>query len=224
MGWEYTLVDAGWDRQIGYDALKELVEYARPKNVKILVWYNSPASGTPSAARRAIACSIAATRRAELQRIKDLGVAGVKVDFFAGDAQSTIAYYHDILEDTARIGLAANFPRRHIAARLAAHLAESHDHGSRARHGIQHLRAAQCRELADARCDAAVRAQCVRSDGLHARRARSASATSIERRTSAAFELATSVLFTSGIQHFAEIPQGLAKAPSTCAISSSRCQ
>src|SRR4029078_4397006 len=35
----------------------------------------------------------------------------------------------------------------------------------------------------------------------------------VERRTSAAFELATSVLFTSGIQHFAEIPQGMAKAP-----------
>jgi len=35
----------------------------------------------------------------------------------------------------------------------------------------------------------------------------------VERRTSAAFELATSVLFTSGIQHYAEIPQGMAKAP-----------
>jgi hypothetical protein len=35
----------------------------------------------------------------------------------------------------------------------------------------------------------------------------------VERRTSAAFELATSVLFTSGIQHFAEVPAGMAKAP-----------
>ena len=35
----------------------------------------------------------------------------------------------------------------------------------------------------------------------------------IERRTSGAFELALSVLFTSGIQHYAEIPQGMAKAP-----------
>src|SRR6185436_4807948 len=47
--------------------------------------------------------------RAELQKIRDLGIAGVKVDFFAGDAQSTIAYYHDILEDAARIGLSVNF-------------------------------------------------------------------------------------------------------------------
>jgi hypothetical protein len=35
----------------------------------------------------------------------------------------------------------------------------------------------------------------------------------IERRTSSAFELAQSVLFTSGIQHYAEIPEGMAKAP-----------
>jgi hypothetical protein len=35
----------------------------------------------------------------------------------------------------------------------------------------------------------------------------------IERRTSSAFELALAVLFTSGIQHYAEIPEGMAKAP-----------
>jgi hypothetical protein len=35
----------------------------------------------------------------------------------------------------------------------------------------------------------------------------------IERRTSSAFELALSVLFTSGIQHYAEIPAGMAKVP-----------
>ena len=35
----------------------------------------------------------------------------------------------------------------------------------------------------------------------------------IERRTSSAFELALSVLFTSGIQHYAEIPEGMAKVP-----------
>jgi hypothetical protein len=35
----------------------------------------------------------------------------------------------------------------------------------------------------------------------------------IQRRTTSAFELALSVLFTSGIQHYAEIPEGMAKAP-----------
>ena len=35
----------------------------------------------------------------------------------------------------------------------------------------------------------------------------------IERRTTSAFELALSVVFTSGIQHYAEIPDGMAKTP-----------
>jgi hypothetical protein len=35
----------------------------------------------------------------------------------------------------------------------------------------------------------------------------------IERRTRSGFELALSVLFTSGIQHYAEIPEGMNKAP-----------
>jgi hypothetical protein len=35
----------------------------------------------------------------------------------------------------------------------------------------------------------------------------------IQRRTTSAFELALSVLFVSGIQHYAEIPEGMAKAP-----------
>jgi len=34
-----------------------------------------------------------------------------------------------------------------------------------------------------------------------------------QRRTTAAAELAQSVLFTSGIQHYAEIPSGMARAP-----------
>ena len=35
----------------------------------------------------------------------------------------------------------------------------------------------------------------------------------IIRRTSSAFELALSILFTSGIQHYAEIPEGMKKMP-----------
>jgi alpha-glucosidase len=35
----------------------------------------------------------------------------------------------------------------------------------------------------------------------------------IERRTTSGFELALAILFTSGIQHYAEIPEGMAKAP-----------
>jgi alpha-glucosidase len=212
MGWEYTLVDAGWDRQIGYDALKELVEYARSKNVKILVWYNSSGdwNTVPSTPRDRMFDP--ATRRAELQRIKDLGVAGVKVDFFAGDAQSTIAYYQDILEDTARIGLTANFHGATLPRgwqRTWPNLMTME-----AVRGMEYntfeQRNAELSPVHDAMLPFA-RNVFDPMDFTPVVLDRISNV--IERRTSAAFELATSVLFTSGIQHFAEIPQGLAKAP-----------
>jgi hypothetical protein len=212
MGWQYTLVDAVWDRQIGYNGLKELVEYARPKYEKILVWYTSAGewNTTPQTPRDRMFDP--ATRRAELQKIKDLGVAGVKIDFFAGDAQSTIAYYHDLLEDTAKIGLSANF------------------HGATLPRGWQ-------RTYPNLMTMESVRG--LEFNTFEQRNAEESPTHNamlpftrnvfdpmdftpvvldrinniIERRTSAAFELATSVLFTSGIQHFAEIPAGMAKAP-----------
>ena len=212
MGWQYTLVDSAWDRQIGYDGLKELVEYGRPKNVKILVWYNSAGEWNTTPLTPRDRMYDPATRRAELQKIKDLGVAGVKVDFFAGDAQSTIAYYHDILEDTARIGLAANF------------------HGATLPRGWQRtypnlmtmesVRGLEFNTFDQRNAEASPTHDAmlpftrnvfdpmdftpVVLDRLN---------NVVERRTSAAFELATAVLFTSGIQHYAEIPQGMAKAP-----------
>src|SRR5215204_5619914 len=39
MGWRYCLIDALWDKQIGYEKIRELVAYAGSKNVKILLWY-----------------------------------------------------------------------------------------------------------------------------------------------------------------------------------------
>jgi alpha-glucosidase len=41
MHWEYCLIDADWDRKIGYEKIKELADYAAKKNVGILLWYNS---------------------------------------------------------------------------------------------------------------------------------------------------------------------------------------
>jgi hypothetical protein len=41
MNWKYCLIDADWDTKIGYNKVKELVEYAAHKNVDILLWYNS---------------------------------------------------------------------------------------------------------------------------------------------------------------------------------------
>jgi hypothetical protein len=45
----------------------------------------------------------------EFARIKQLGVKGVKIDFFGGDKQVTMQLYLDILEDAAQFGLMVNF-------------------------------------------------------------------------------------------------------------------
>jgi alpha-glucosidase len=211
MGWNYTLVDSAWDRQIGYDGLKELVDYGRPKNVKILIWYNSAGewNTTPLTPRDRMEND--ATRRAEMQKIKDLGIAGVKVDFFAGDAQSTIAYYQDILADAARIGLAVNF------------------HGATLPRGWQRtwpnlmsmesVRGMEYNTFEQANTERgpshAAMLPFTRNvfDPMDFTPVVLDKLPHTERRSTAAFELATAVLFTSGIQHYAEIPAGMAKAP-----------
>ena len=37
MKWQYCLIDAGWDKTIGYDSIKMLADYAKQKNVGILI-------------------------------------------------------------------------------------------------------------------------------------------------------------------------------------------
>src|SRR5690606_22700035 len=44
MGWQYCLVDANWDKTIGYDSIALLAKYADSKDVGLLLWYNSAGS------------------------------------------------------------------------------------------------------------------------------------------------------------------------------------
>ena len=41
MHWQYCLIDVNWDTKIGYDKIKELVDYGATKNVGLILWYNS---------------------------------------------------------------------------------------------------------------------------------------------------------------------------------------
>ena len=41
MGYEYILIDALWDKQIGYENMPSLITYAQSKGVDVLLWYNS---------------------------------------------------------------------------------------------------------------------------------------------------------------------------------------
>jgi hypothetical protein len=109
MEWKYCLIDADWDRKIGYDKVKQLVDYAKEKNVKILVWYNSAGSWNTTPYTPKSKLLTAEDREKEFSKLKEIGVAGIKVDFFGGDGQSMISYYHDILEAAGKFNIVVNF-------------------------------------------------------------------------------------------------------------------
>src|SRR5690625_7857695 len=108
-GFEYVLVDALWDVQIGYDGIQELVDYARARGVEIIVWYNSNGNYNDAPQSPHDRMHEESVRREEFKRIQDIGITGVKVDFLGGDKQSVIKMYLDILRDAAdhKIGRAS---------------------------------------------------------------------------------------------------------------------
>lgn len=211
MGWRYTLVDALWDKQIGYDKLRELVAYAKRKNVRILVWYNSAGDWnfTPQTPRNVMLTHESRVR--ELERLRDIGVAGLKIDFFGGDGQSVIAYYRDILDDAAPYGFLMNFH----GATLPRGWQRTYPFlmTMEAVRGLEFATFAQ--KNAEDEPSHAAMLPFARNvfDPMDFTPVVLDRINRIERRTSSAFELALSVLFTSGIQHYAEIPEGMAKAP-----------
>ena len=99
MKWQYCLIDANWDQKIGYEKVKELVDYAAKKNVGILLWYNSAGDWNTVKMTPKDKMFTRESRVSEFKRIRDMGVKGVKIDFFGGDGQSVIKYYHEILKD-----------------------------------------------------------------------------------------------------------------------------
>ena len=109
MHWPYCLIDADWDWKIGYEKMQELVDYAAEKKVKILLWYNSSGDWNSTTYTPKSKLVDPQDRKKEFARLQQMGVAGCKIDFFGGDGQSMIAYYHDILKDAADHDLMVNF-------------------------------------------------------------------------------------------------------------------
>ena len=211
MGWRYTLIDAWWDKQIGYDKLKVLVDYARGRNVKILLWYNSAGdwNSTPLTPRDRMLTH--ESRVAEFNKLKAIGVAGLKIDFFGGDGQSMIDYYLAILKDAEPYGFLINFH----GATLPRGWQRTHPHlmTMEAVRGLEYVTFEQAN--ADQEATHAAMLPFTRNvfDPMDFTPMVLDHINHIQRRTTSAFELALPVLFTSGITHYAEIPAGMAKVP-----------
>ena len=107
----YVLIDAEWDEMSNGGTIEDAINYAKECGVKPLIWYNSSTAwikewGAPGPHQR---LNDPAKRDKEFAWLEEIGVVGVKIDFFAGDLQETMEYYIDLLECAAKHKLMVNF-------------------------------------------------------------------------------------------------------------------
>ncbi len=109
MGYQYTLIDCGWDVNIGRERMAELARYAASKGVSLLLWYSSSGYWNDITQSPINCMDRSFVRRKEMAWLKSIGVKGIKVDFFGGDKQETMRLYEDILADANDFGLTVIF-------------------------------------------------------------------------------------------------------------------
>jgi len=108
MGWEYSLVDANWNIMQGGD-IEQLAKYAASKNIGLTLWYNSGGPHNTVTEQPRDIMSDPVKRKEEFKKLHAWGVKAIKVDFFDSDKQKIIQLYHAILEDAAKEKVMAVF-------------------------------------------------------------------------------------------------------------------
>ena len=218
MGYRSVLVDAWWDKQIGYERMAQLADYGRQKGVGLFLWYNSNGKWNDAPQTPKGIMDNSRLRRKEMAWMRQNGILGIKVDFFGGDKQQMMQVYEDILSDANDFGLQVIF------------------HGCTLPRGWERMYpnyvaseavlASENLHFSQGMCDAEARNACTHTfirntvgsmdfggstlnkfygaDNQHGNK----------RRTSDVFALATAVLFQSSVQHFAMAPNNLTDAPS----------
>jgi len=96
LGFEYNILEGFW-RKWTDAQMKDLVDYSAAKHVGIWVWVHSKELHDPAA------------RHAIFQHCHDLGIAGLKIDFFDHEHKEVIDLYDAILRETAALGLLVDF-------------------------------------------------------------------------------------------------------------------
>ena len=92
-GWDFVTVDAGWDDTW----VEQLCSYAAKKNVKIVVWTDVDAIDSEEKANE------------KLTKWHNWGVSGIKVDFMMNDSQMRMNTYQIIAEKAAKLKMLVNF-------------------------------------------------------------------------------------------------------------------
>ncbi|MBC7948791.1 MAG: glycoside hydrolase family 97 catalytic domain-containing protein [Chitinophagaceae bacterium] len=214
MNWQYCLIDVNWDTQIGYDSIKILSDYATQKNVGLILWYNSAGDWNTVTYHPKDKLLTHEGRAKEFSRLASMGIKGIKVDFFGGDGQSMIKHYIDILNDAAKYRLLVNFH----GATLPRGWQRTYPHlvTAEAVYGMEMVTFSQA--AADKQASHCTMLPFTRNAfdpmDFTPMNLTGLTASKSIRKTTPAFELALSVLFLSGIQHYAQSPEGMVKVTS----------
>ena len=96
MGWPYMTLDDGWDGA-SYD-LGEVVDYAKEKGVKVIIWTHQNRFSNTDESIRSI-----------LAGWKKQGFAGCKIDFFEDDSQAMSQKYERLLKIAGELQMVLNF-------------------------------------------------------------------------------------------------------------------
>lgn len=109
MGYRSLLVDALWDVQIGRERIAELARYGKERGVGLYLWYNSNGSWNDAPQSPKHIMNNGTRRKQEMKWMQEIGILGIKVDFFGGDKQPVMQLYEDILSDANDCGLMVIF-------------------------------------------------------------------------------------------------------------------
>ncbi len=109
MGYEYVLIDNWWDNNIGYERIEQLIRYAQSQGVDVFLWHSSSGYWNDIEQGPINKMDNPIIRKQQMRWMKQLGVKGIKVDFFGGDKQETMRLYEEILSDADDAGLMVIF-------------------------------------------------------------------------------------------------------------------
>ena len=190
--WEYVLLDAGWNPR----DVPEIAGYGRSKGVKVMVWTAWDAISDP------------ARRERLFSQWASWGVAGVKVDFLLSDRADRIAIYGAIARDAARHhmtvvfhgctvprGIQRTWPNVLTMEAVKGTEREIPDQGTQAMDPHQDVNFVFTRNAIGSMDYTPVTFSARNRDSTDAHR------------------LAQSVVYESGLQHFADSPEDYAKHP-----------
>lgn len=217
MGFPYTLIDCGWDVNIGRPGMEELVRYARSKGVGIFLWYASSGWWNDIVQSPTNIMSEPISRKQEMRWLESIGVKGIKVDFFGGDKQETMRLYEDILSDADDHSLMVIFHGCTIPRgweRMYPNYV-----------GSEAVLASENLIFGQQHCDLEAASACLHPFIRNATGCMEYGGTFLNRhlsrdnvhgntrRTTDAFELALAVIYQNPIQNFAIAPNNLEDAP-----------